>query len=182
MKKFMFKSVLVLMISSSIFSCSSDDSETTEPTICSTGYTGTDCTTQITPTRIIISKIRVKMFPNTNSGSNWDVGSAPDIFVRLGRGDGSASTVTLFTSDYISDALSDGTNFFDFTPSTPIELLFPTQQHALLLGDYDSSSANELMGGLVFNPYSSTNGFPTTITLNNSSIPLRFELTVSYVF
>lgn len=182
MKKFIFKSVLLLIVSTSLLSCSSDDSETTAPIVCPTGYTGTDCTTQVTPTRIVISKIRVKLFPNTNAGSNWDVGSAPDIFVRLGRGDGSASTVTLFTSDYISDALSDGTNFFDFTPSTPIELLFPTQQHAIILGDYDSTSSNEFMGGLVFNPYNSTGGFPSTITVNNSSIPLRFELTVSYIF
>ncbi|GEC77711.1 hypothetical protein [Flavobacterium aquatile] len=182
MKKFIFKSVLLLIVSTSLLSCSSDDSEPTEPLVCPTGYNGIDCTTQITPTRIVISKIRVKLFPNTNGGNNWDIGSAPDIFVRLGIGDGSASTVVLFTSDYIADAVSDGTNFFDFTPNTPIELLFPTQQHAIILGDYDSTSSNEFMGGLVFNPYNSTGGFPTTITVNNSSIPLRFELTVSYVF
>jgi hypothetical protein len=182
MKKIISKSVLALIFTTLSVSCSSDDSDTTEPIVCPAGYTGTDCTLQITPTRILISKIRVTLFPNTNSGNNWDVGSAPDIFVRLGRGDGSASTVTLFTSDYISDALSDGTNYFDFTPNAPIELLFPTQQHAIILGDYDTVSSNEFMGGLVFNPYSSVGGFPTTITVSNSTIPLRFELTMSYVF
>lgn len=182
MKNFIFKSVFLLIVTTSFFSCSSDDSDKSEPVVCPIGYTGTNCTSQITPTKIIVSKIRVKYFPNTNNGSNWDVGSPADIFVRLGRGDGTSSTVTLYTSNPITDAISDGVTNFDFVPAVPIELLFPTQQHALLLGDYDSTSANELMGGLLFTPYSTTNGFPTTITVANTTIPLSFELSVTYVF
>lgn len=184
MKTNFLKSVLLLIISLTLFSCSSDSDETSAPVPCPQGYTGANCSTQITPSKIIISKIRVNVFPNLNGTNTWDsvINVAPDIFVRLGIGDGSNSTITLYTSNYINDALSNGSNYFDFIPTTPIELLFPTQQHVLILGDYDSASSNDLMGGLIFNPYNSNNGFPTTITISNSSIPLKFELTVSYVW
>jgi len=157
--------------------CSSDsDSETS----CPLGYTGSNCDMEKVPTKMFISKIRVTSFPNQNNTSDWDVGSAPDIFVRLGRGTGDANTVTLYTSNYFENVLSTGTDTYDFVPVTPIEILSPTQTHLIVLGDYDSVSANELMGGYTFTPYENGMDFPTEMDVYTAGSLLRFKLYVSY--
>lgn len=180
MKNFIFKSALILALLSLSFGCSSDDSSTSNPEEihCPPGYTGTNCDVQLTPNRIKVTKIRVKYFPNTNEGDNWDFNTAPDIFVELGVADGT-EVITLYSSDYYEDVLSDGT-YYDFIPSEPIYLLEPTDVHTVLLGDFDSGSANEFMGGFNFFPYSSNNEFPSVIKVEDLDIPLSFELSLRY--
>ena len=179
--KTLFSKTIILSFFLLLLGCSKDSPTT--PTPCPQGYTGTNCSTQITPSKIFISKIRVDDFPNLNpSGNNWDIGSSADIFVRFGLGDGTSSTITLFTSNYYTDAISNGTNYYDFIPTTPIELDLASSECALILGDYDSASSYDFMGELVFYPYNSINGFPTTISISNPSIPFKAELTLSYVW
>ena len=149
--------------------------------LCPEGYTGIDCGSQITPYRIKVTKIRVKYFPNTNNGSNWDLSDAPDIFVQLAKGSGSGAAL-LYQSSAINNVLSDGVTNYDFIPTTAVYITNPLDIHSVLLGDYDSVSANDFMGGFTFTPYASNNGFPSSILLQNTTTPLSFELFLTYEF
>ncbi len=200
MKKFILKSTVLLVIIAAVLSCSSDSSSECIPITCLNGglstadcgcdcplgYSGENCSNQITPTKIIISKIRVSIFPNTDSGGNaWDLSSgAADISMIVSR-DNSGAAIAIWTATtYYPDVVSNGVNFYDFTPLTPIEVTQVSIPHYIELLDYDGAdtfpSANDTMGVIAFYPYVQANGFPTTITLANDSLPLRFELTLSY--
>lgn len=152
---------------------------------CPQGYSGANCSTQITPSKITITKIRVKKFPNlTPSGNNWDsfvlAGyERPDIFPVLATFDG---TTILFSGTPISDSFSYGNDTFDFIPTTPINITNITNQYKLLLYDEDSNNTFELMGGFNIYLYNSSGGFPTTIAISNPTSLYGFELTVSYTW
>ena len=159
---------------------------------CPQGYTGSNCGTQLTPSKILISKIRVNYFNNLDSGSNWDPSFptssllTPDIYVSIQD----ASNNTIYsTPTYYANVLSNGTNYFDFTPTNAIQLPISTDfsSFTIYLYDFDGAdsninSADDLMGKKLFFPYSSYGGFPTTITVTDSAYPVSFTLTVSYVW
>lgn len=178
MKNFSFRAASMLLTLIIFTACSSDDSSN-DPITCPEGYTGTNCEIQLTPAKIKVTKIRVKYFPNMNGDFNWDFDTAPDIFVRLGLGNGDTNTVLLYDSGYYEDVLSDGITTYDFIPEVPIEIK-ALSTHIIILGDYDTNTSNELMGGFTFIPYNSTNQFPETITVGDLTIPLYFELSLSY--
>lgn len=168
-----------------ISGCSSDsDSSTSTPTPCPQGYNGTNCNTQITPSKILITKIRVKLFPNVDSsGNNWDLGGLPDIYPSLSIINGPSSTIIYNGEMYFQDVTSTGSNYFDFIPTNPIEITQVNSSYVLSLLDYDGSLSNyNFMGTVAFYPYQSNNNFPTTITITDNSIPLRYELTLSYIW
>ena len=154
---------------------------------CPQGFTGSNCSTQLTPTKIRITKIRVKKFPNLNtSGNNWDSFvlpgyERPDIFPVLLQ-----STTVLYAGTPINDSFSYGNDTFDFTPITPIEITQISQQFTLRLYDDDSTTLNpntyEQMGGFTFYIYNSTIGFPTILPVTTSTSSYGFELTLSYVW
>jgi hypothetical protein len=154
---------------------------------CPQGFTGSNCSTQITPTQIRITKIRVKKFPNLKpNGSNWDVvvlpgWERPDIFPALFQG-----TTVLYAGTPINDSFSYGNDTFDFTPTSPIVITQINQQYSIILYDDDSTSINpnsyEQMGGFNFYIYNPTGGFPTTLAINNSTSDYGFELTLQYVW
>ena len=196
--KTIFKRLSVLTIAFLFFNCSSDSGDipsgdtpcvpitclnggTSSPECgcnCPQGYTGSNCSTQITPTKITITKIRITKFPNLQSdGSYWDSFSGiPDIYVKFLKGSN-----PLFTSEYYTDAISTGTGFYDFKPTTPIEIVDVNTPYILSLFDYDSYPLiDDNMGITAFYLYSSKIGFPTTISLGTSTDAIRYELTLSY--
>ena len=197
------KGLSMLFIIALFFGCSNDNSEDPcTPIIClnggtsnancgcdcTQGFTGANCETQITPTKIKITKIRVKKFPNLKpNGSNWDAFvfpgyERPDIFPALFPFQG---TSVLYAGTPINDSFSYGNDTFDFTPTTPIEITQISQQFTLLLCDDDSTlnpNEFEFMGGFNFYIYNSSGGFPTTMPLNNTTSGYGFELTLSYVW
>jgi hypothetical protein len=152
---------------------------------CPIGFTGPNCSTQITPSKILITKIKVKNFPNKelDGVTTWDEFlitsfNSPDIFPLLTLG----STI-LFRGDDLQDAISNsnGTDNFTWTPSTPIEIISINSQYSLELYDEDTGLEYEFMGGWNFYIYNSTGGFPTTRTVGAAG-PVTFELTLSYVW
>ncbi len=200
-------SILFGLLTLSLSSCSGDDAVPCTPISCLNGgisnancgcdcpqgFTGTNCSTQITPTKILVSKIRVNYFPNNDStGSFWDPSvpttslASPDIYVTL---QDASSTVIFNSSTYFPNVLSNGSNYFDFTPTTPIQMPISSvySYFQLNLWDLDSAdsninSADDLMGKKSFYPYSSSVGFPSTITVSDNTYPVSFTLTVSYVW
>ena len=159
---------------------------------CPQGFTGSNCGTQLTPSKILISKIRVNYFNNNDNGSSWDPSIptsnllTPDIYVAIKD----ASNNTIYSSStYYANVLSNGSNYFDFTPTNTIQLPISSDlsNFTISLYDFDGADSNinspdDLMGEKLFFPYSSYGGFPTTITVTNSNYPVSFTLIFSYVW
>lgn len=197
--------LLVLLVFFS-FSCSSDSTTPCVPISCLNGgtstpdcgcncpqgYTGSNCSFQITPTKITITKISVTDFSNyANSDFNWDVtlptaaNALPDIYFKIVNSVGGDFYVS---TTYFKNAMADGTRTFDFVPTTPLEITNPLSIYTFQLYDYDTADSNinngvdDLMAAKVFSTYSMSGGFPTTLTISDSSIPLSFKLTLNYTW
>jgi hypothetical protein len=144
---------------------------------CTTGWSGSDCSKQVTPTKIRITKIDVLKFPATTSaGAGWDPADAPDIFPKVLKG----TTVLWSSTDYYANALQ-GT-IYPFTPSTSIDILAPKDEYIVELWDYDTLDPNDYMGGIKFTPYNDTNGFPSTLTLECATCNTSYKLYLQYIF
>lgn len=158
---------------------------------CPQGYTGSDCSFQVTPSKITVTKITVTAFTNYDNGSTWDVqfptvqNSLADIYIKIKNSVGSDFYVS---PTYFKNVMSDGTRTFDFVPSTPLEITNPLSTYTFQLYDYDSADSNindgvdDLMATKVFSAYNMTGGFPSTLTITDSSVPLSFTLTLSYTW
>ncbi|MEO0037183.1 MAG: hypothetical protein RIQ59_394 [Bacteroidota bacterium] len=148
---------------------------------CPQGFTGSNCGTQITPLQVLITKIRVTKFPDTNAGGWWDTlpNSDADIYVTIQN----SSSTTLYNSPtFFQDATSNGVNYYDFVPSTPIVITNVANGYVMSIYDYDTIGSDELMDFSTFYLYNSTGGFPTTKTYTNSTGTFSFTLTLSYVW
>jgi hypothetical protein len=159
---------------------------------CPQGFSGTNCSTQLLPTTIKITKIKVKYFPNTDGSNFWDislpsaVNASPDIYVTLQN----SNNVELFNSPtYFSNVISNGTNTWDFIPSAPISISFIYfNSLKIRLYDFDGAVSNvndgvdDLMTSSIFNIYNSTGGFPATLNLLDPNTPIGYELTLQYVW
>jgi hypothetical protein len=143
---------------------------------CPEGYTGSDCSQQVTPTKIRIKQVDVTSFPATNDkGSGWDLTSAADIYIKIYKDD----TELYNSSTYIKDAISSYKYEFELSPN--VDLLNPNDQYTIILYDYDSTSGDDYMGGIIFKPYSNTNSFPTTMNLDAGG-GITMTLHLSYVW
>jgi hypothetical protein len=140
--------------------------------VCPEGYSGSNCSQQVTPSLIRINSIRVTGWNPTDNGAGWDLTSGPDIYVLIRR-----SGTTVYTSATYTDASSQ-LNF-----NTNIEITGMSSTYDISIYDFDSLDSDDFMGGFTFVPYSSDNGFPSIITIQNSSVNnLKFELFVSYSY
>ena len=195
MKKNIFFTLLTL---SFLFSCSSDsDTETPCTPIaclnngvsnsdcgcdCPQGFTGDNCSIQITPSKILITKIVVTKFPNLKSnGSNWDAFALtgwerPDIFPSISNSQGNY----LFAGNPINDSFSYGNDNFIFTPTAPIEITNFNNQFTIILWDDDGVNFTpEFMGGYDFYIYQN-NGFPQILDVSTTTGSVAFKLYLSY--
>lgn len=138
--------------------------------ICPDGYTGANCTQEVTPSSMRITKIVVTDFVN----SGWDVfpASSPDIYITVGTGTSCSSG--LYTSSYYQDAYP-GPNY-DFIPSSPLVISNPTTPVSICLYD-DDVSGDEFMSGVQFTPYQSGADFPSVRTLTVSGLTCKVYFT-----
>lgn len=198
MKK-LFKITAFVFLTLNFLGCSSDSSES--PCIpisclnngvsnsdcgcdCPQGYTGNNCGTQITPTQIRITQIRVKKFPSaTPNGNWWDIlpNSDADIYVTI---ENSNLSVIYNHPTYFPNAEIIGSNYYDFIPSTPIIITNVNGQFIVNLYDYDGSTIdddNDFIGFAGLTPYSlSQSGFPTTKIITGLNGALEFEMYFTY--
>jgi len=146
--------------------------------VCPEGFTGSNCSQQVTPSVIRIHKIEVTKFPPTRpNGGGWDTnGTAPDIYpeIRLGE-----ALIWSSSSSYAQNAIH--TQTYTFTPNPIISLTNVGSQYSIILYDYDDFSSDEFMGGINFVPYQSNNNFPEIITLDAGGT-VAFKLYVSYAW
>jgi hypothetical protein len=191
MKNFISKSVILIALVA-FMGCSSDSSTPAcVPVVCKNagvsnpncgcncpeGYTGTDCSTQKLPSKILISKIRINKFPNSAGGID-DLGTNPDLFITIIKD----NILFYQTTTYFTDANGDGSMNYDYSFSTPIECNVNSALFLLQLWDYDSNTNNDLMGTIVVSPYLNYKGFPTSLIIQDESGNYKGEIFVTYVF
>jgi hypothetical protein len=197
MKTF-FQKLTVLFFVGFIFSSCSKDSESCAPIACynqgvanancgcdcPTGFTGTDCSTLITPKRILVDKIRVVSFPNYKpDGSKWDIGTGsenPDIVPYFAMDSGATA---LFAGNSMYNVSSTGKDVYDFTPVSPIVITDLNAKYSLLLYDDDTitTPSYEFMGGWDFTIYSSElKKFPKILGIGSGNGIVKFEIYLTY--
>lgn len=188
--KFLFQAIILLSITFS--SCKKEETNSdpcknitclngghcaNAQCVCPQGYTGADCSQQITPSKIRVTKIEVTRFPAKDNGADWDDflegQSDPDIYPALFE----ANTVIWNSSNYITDASQ---TTYAFTPNQTIELN-PTTQYSIQLYDHDAVTSDDFIEGIIFTPYSSTNGFPSTRILDAGGT-VAFKAYLTYIF
>ena len=196
---------LIITLSLLLFitvSCSSDDSDDACTPIeclnggietgdcgcdCPEGYSGTDCSSQVTPSSITILRVNVAKFPNTKlNGDDWDevaVGSTtrPDLQLDILN----ASNEIVYSSQALDNRISSGTcdDVNLFYPAFELSGSSITSSLALSLWDEDTSTY-DFMGGYTISSglYSSNNGFPNSIRVGECTSDFVFELDLEYTW
>lgn len=140
--------------------------------VCPDGFTGDDCGVQITPSKILVSAIRVLQFPETmDNGDPWDDASGPDLIISL-----AVNNIEFWTSSVSFTDVELG-EVYSFGSIPPLQITEVETTYELGLFDLDGTDS-ELIGSYSFQFYTSNNGFPTLPILGNS--PLIFELDLDY--
>ncbi len=198
MKKSFLKSIVVLIMIVLVLSCSSD-SDSSTPCVpitclnggvsnsscgcnCPTGYSGNNCSTQLTPTQILVSKVVISNFPATKpNGTSWDfnpvnpINNNPDLYLVFIN-----STQTYFNSvnNRFDDAVAGNQYTYNFT--TPVIITSVNNLHNITLYNYNTSGADDEMGSVTFTPYSNTNNFPSIITVTDNVNGFQAQFHVTY--
>lgn len=151
---------------------------------CPPGFSGSDCSTKVPPTRIIINKIKVTGFPNHKpDGTTWDLpggpgDSNPDIFIGLVD---NTDNKLLYSSQTVFNKSSTDGDYIAYTLDTPIIISDINKSINLSMFDIDENSNYEFMGGWNFIMYNEKNMIlPKVISIGSGSGIVKFELQVSY--
>ena len=191
--KLIFLSILTATYSGCSSDSDSDDCETitclNDGTFvnceceCPPGYTGNDCSNQVKPSKVVITKATVKVFPNTNNGDFWDTAfpdvedALPDVYITFQ--DSNLNTIYGSTTFYENVISSEGT-FFEFTLTPSIELTTFDNPFLVNIWDYDTSSEDDFMTSFGFFAYTLNNNFPNIITVVSQSDEILIDLEVTY--
>lgn len=145
---------------------------------CEEGFTGSDCSQQVRPARIIVHKVVVKKFPPTDpSGGGWDLTNGADLFFDVLL---AGNVVYTWQGGAIFNANPNSEHTFN-TAGT-LEFTQPESRYVIRLWDQDDILPHDYMGGIEFTPYHSTNNFPRWIELRPANADIWFDLEVQYVF
>lgn len=146
--------------------------------VCPEGYGGADCSRQITPRKIKVTKVELIRFPATdNNGAGWDPTSGPDIYVRVLKGE-SPLWKSSNTYNYQN---ANPSNVYSFDVSPAIDFTDPEGEYTISLYDYDDFDADDFMGGIIFTPYHKSKGFPSVLTIDAGGT-VAFKLHLSYTW
>lgn len=149
---------------------------------CPQGFSGSNCSTVITPTQVIITKVVVKSFSNySSSGLLWDGTNDADIYVKINSG----STVIYDSPSFFSNAFGSSNTNFSFTLSPTLQITQVRNPLVVSLWDYDlgdvPSNADDYMASAAFYPFNGTS-FPSVVTITDPSTPTTFDIYLSYVW
>lgn len=134
---------------------------------CAPHWTGENCTEQITPLLITVQGIEILKFPATDNGAGWDINSGPDVYVIVRQ---NGNIIGSTKDEWIQNA--SGNPYWNSGFATN----FALQPITVELWDYDDFDADDYMGGGTGYIYSTTNGFPTLITLECQTCPVNVRL------
>jgi hypothetical protein len=160
----MNKLLLPIAFLLALSSCNKDDSGT-----CPEGYTGENCSTQITPSRITMSEIILTDFPE----QNWDTGSGPDLKVMLTKG----SDTLYLSPQYYNDVTAKAE--FSYVLPTPVGTNDMEAEYTLHAFDFDNG-ALEPMGSVTFDIYDNGAGFPTRREVDCDGCAVAFKVRLQY--
>ena len=196
--KTIFKKLSVLFVVVMLFvSCSSDSGDTPCVPIsclnggtstadcgcdCPEGYSGTNCSTVVQPSKVIITKVIVKSFPNTNSnGFLWDVTNGADIYIKIKSG----ATVIYDHPSVFSNSLGGSNLNYQFSLNPNLQITNVNSPHIVSLWDYDlgdnPSNPDANMASAAFFPFNGTS-FPSVVTVTDPTSPTTFDIYLSYVW
>ncbi|GAA0743121.1 hypothetical protein [Gaetbulibacter jejuensis] len=189
--------MLLSILTSTYLGCSSDsDSENCETIVCLNGgtfmdcecnclegYTGNNCSDQVTPSKVIINKAIVRVFPNTDNGEFWDAAipdaeaALPDVYITFQDSD---LNVIYDSPTFYENAISGEGTFFEFTLTPSLELITYENPFLVNIWDYDTTSEDDFMTSFGFFAYTSNNNFPDVITVVSQSEEILVDLEVTY--
>jgi len=200
LKKFTILSIIVI-----VFGCSKDDVSSSTPCVpitclnggtskpdcgcdCPIGYTGNNCGTQVTPTKITISKVVISNFPAfrtvpTTWGTTWDynplnsIDNNPDLYLVFIN---STSTYFNTVSNKIVNAVAGTQYTYNFT--TPVQITNVNAIHNITLYNWNSSGNDDEMGTKTFTPSAIINNFPSIITVTDSNTNFQVKFYVTYTW
>jgi hypothetical protein len=164
-----------------LISCQNDGMFVNCACDCPEGYTGEDCGTELSPSEIWITKIRVRKFANSDGITGWDgPSSSPDIRMEIEKG-----MTSIFLSDlYYPNVLSSGNDAYDFNLANPMDTVSGNSILNVILWDYDQEDtiplADDYMNSAYFSPYSDFSGFPPSMTVDDPSGNYRFEIFLTF--
>lgn len=168
----MYKYLLALSIVIFSFGCGEDD-----PIVCNTGFSGSNCETEIEPSNIIIESVTITRWPQFEAGGgNWDLdGSGPDLTFSIGP-----ANSTVFTStQFVENAVQGQSYLFN-----NLSIVLPNPgftNYFIRLFDFDILDADDQMGSIGGLLYQRGRSFPTTIDIDDNGV-IAFRLRVRYQF
>jgi len=197
MRNQIFKLILLSILTTTYLGCSSDSDSDNCETItcinggtfmdcecdCPEGYAGNNCSNQVTPSKVIINKAIVKVFPNTDNGEFWDAAipdaeaALPDVYITLQDSD---LNVIYDSPTFYENAISGEGTFFEFTLTPSLELTTYENPFLVNIWDYDSTSEDDFMTSFGFFTYTSNNNFPDVLTVVSQSEEILVDLEVTY--
>ena len=189
MKNRIFKLITLSILATGYIGCSSDSSSDSYEIIacqnggtfidcncnCLQGYWDNDCSVQITPKSIKITKVTIRLFPALDENNEtWDTplptteDVQPDLYFQFIK---SPSNIIYDSPTYFENA--NVANNHVFTLQTPIIVTDLSNPYTISLWDYDSASDDDLMAAQSFFIYENDNDFLQQLqftTLINQSL------------
>lgn len=150
---------------------------------CPEGYTGNNCSTQVTPSKVIINKAIVKVFPNDDNGNFWDAAipdvedALPDVYITFQDSD---LNVIYDSPTFYENAISGEGTFFEFVLTPSLELTVFDSPFLVNIWDYDSTDQDDFMTSFGFFAYTSGNDFPEVITVVSQPDEILIDLELTY--
>lgn len=180
MKTLILKTILLFAFFT-FFGCSKDSGSTTPTPTCPQGYTGTNCSFQVTPSKINISKIQIVSFPlidpNAVTGY-WDYPTNKDPDIAIILTDNTSGIVLDDESNYpFANATSNFTYSYTFSN---LLVTNPLHSYKIEMRDMDDNHTYETMDTYYFTIYSTTNNFPSVITIDSGIS--KYNIYVSYTW
>jgi hypothetical protein len=147
---------------------------------CPQGYVGSNCSTVVTPSKVIVTKVVVKSFDNLNSnGIGHDLFNGADIYIKINVG----NQVLYDHSTFFPNAVGGLNTNYIFTVNPNLQTTSVNTPLIVSLWDYDlgdtPSDADDYMASGAFFPFNGNN-FPPSIIVTDPSSGTKFEVFLSY--